>query len=569
MKSWICALVSLAIACGSAFGQQLNPPAAAPDSATPAAGAPSDAATSTGADQPPNLPTEAERARLAAEKAAHSRGWIFLPSVGITETASDNAALGSGSSKHADLLSQATAGFVLFVRSARLSADGDFRLDLFNYAEGYGQNRLQPTGTVDATWTIVDRHFYVETGLTSTRVLNSPYGPNTGSSSTVNSTSETTFRLAPRFGGDIGTEYRYQLRSENGYTHSNSGLDTRVFGSSSLGAFGQRPNTYSGRQSGEFESRPQPFGWIVSADREQTRYSAPIDEMMTTDTARLMPRFRPNPELLLGARIGYQRNNFGLISRDRHRAVIGGDLSWQPSPHTDLKGFAETRPFGTAWQLDLRGRSGILGMRAHGERETTTAAQSQFQVSGLGDLQSVVNSIYLAQVPDPVQRSELVQQMLAGLGARGATVAPLIELFLPALTRIERATLTAYALTGRELASLTVYGQRNEVLLVDGAAPTTAETAFGTFRQVGGTLVLTHRLTAHQSVSFTGAVDRAQGLSVNAGDHTLQRTATLQLNQGFSNRLDGVGGLRHRSITSNLLGDVAENEIFAGLVYRP
>jgi hypothetical protein len=49
----------------------------------------------------------------------------------------------------------------------------------------------------------------------------------------------------------------------------------------------------------------------------------------------------------------------------------------------------------------------------------------------------------------------------------------------------------------------------------------------------------------------------------------LQHSVTLQWNQTFSPKLDAVGGLRHHSITSNVLGDSSENEIFAGVVYRP
>jgi len=50
---------------------------------------------------------------------------------------------------------------------------------------------------------------------------------------------------------------------------------------------------------------------------------------------------------------------------------------------------------------------------------------------------------------------------------------------------------------------------------------------------------------------------------------TLQRSLTLQWNQTFAPRLDAVGGPRHHSITSNVPGDSSENEIFAGVVYRP
>jgi uncharacterized protein (PEP-CTERM system associated) len=282
-----------------------------------------------------------------------------------------------------------------------------------------------------------------------------------------------------------------------------------------------------------------------------------------------MPRYQLSPLLLVGARLGYQRNNFGLTSSEREQAVYGGDLTWKPSPRTELIGWAETRPFGTAWQFDWRGRAGILGLNAHGSRATSTSAHSQFYVSGIGDLQAAVDSVYLAQVPDPVQRGQLVQQLLTSLGVKGLSVAPLIDLFIPALVRIEQASATAFVLTPRDLASLTVYGQRNEVLLVDGQAPTAAEAAFGSFHQFGATLVLTHRLTPRRSVSLTGNADRAQGLSTESMNHTLQRSETLQLNQKLSARLDGVCGLRHRSIASTVVANAAENEVFAGFVYRP
>jgi uncharacterized protein (PEP-CTERM system associated) len=553
--------IVMTVACGAALPQQTATPVIPADSASPPG-----AATPSDTEQPLN---EAELARRAAEAGARSRGWFLLPSVGLTETVTDNALLEPSGSKHADLISDASAGVTLFVRTARLSADGDYRLDLLDYARGYGHNQLQPSGTLNATWTAVDPHLFIETGVTSTRVMSSPLGPGAEAGSSLNTMSETTLRLAPRIEGEIGTGYRYLLRSENGYTHSTASLDTSAFGSSALSVFSQRPNTYTGRHSAELEGRPQPLGWVLSAEREQTRFAAPIDELMTTDTARLIPRYRFGPELLLGTRVGYQSNNFGLTSGDRQQPIFGGDLMWKPSPRTTLSGFAETRPFGPAWQVELRSRGGVLGLSAQGSRATTTAAQSQFQVSGLGDLRSVVDSIYLASVPDPVQRGQLVQQLLAGLGVAGTSVAPLINLFLPALTRVEQGKLTVFVLTPRNLASLTLYGQRNEVLLVDGAAPTRAEYAFGAFRQLGATLALTHRLTPRRSVSLTGDAQRAQGLTVDAGDQTWQRTVTLQLNQTFSKRLDAVGGLRHRSITSTVFGDAAENEIFGGVVYRP
>jgi uncharacterized protein (PEP-CTERM system associated) len=267
-------LLAAALVYGTAFGQQPEPPAPPPDvTAPPQAPAPTTNAMP-GGGPPAIAPDETQRAQ--AEAQARQRGWFVMPSIGTTETVTDNALLGPAGSKQADLVSQADAGVVLFVRTARLSADGDFRLDVYDYAYGHGQNQLQPSGTLNATWTVVDPHVYVETGVTSVRVMNSPFGLNATSSTTVNTTSSTTYRLSPRFEGEIGTRYRYRLRSDNGFTQSSSGIDAALFNPTTLTQLSHRPNTYIGTQSAEFESRPRPFGWIVSADREQTRYASPI-----------------------------------------------------------------------------------------------------------------------------------------------------------------------------------------------------------------------------------------------------------------------------------------------------
>ncbi len=527
--------------------------------------------TQTGADQQQllNAPLteqelleldEAELAKRAAQQAAAAHGWFIQPILGVRAALSDNAPLAPSGGRKSDIITTATAGAAVYVRTASLKADGTFTLEGDDYIGGHGTSRVLGSGGLDATWDAAAHVLFLEGGFASTKTSNNPFALSPTTGSTANTSSLTQFRLSPYLEGDLsGRAYHYLARSENGWTPGTSGAAT----------FADRPFAYGGRQIGQFEMRAMPLGALLWVERDQSRYGAPADQRLTDDTARVVPRYRLGPSLLLGARFGYERNDYALTPVDRRRRIVGGELEWTPDPLTRLRGFAESRAFGPAWQAELKARGPYLALNANGARETTTSAQSMFRVNAIGDLQALVDAVYTARYPDPSERARIVQQLLGGTGLSATDLHGSVGLYTPDLARISQYTVSMLFVTQREFIAFTVFGLNNELLQLSPAQQALAKFALGSYNELGTTLVLTHRLQRRTALTLKDEFARTRGLGEADQSRSLQRRLTLQANRTISRQLDAVAGVMHQSLTSTVVPGVTEDEIFAGIVYRP
>jgi uncharacterized protein (PEP-CTERM system associated) len=551
---WICAALSLAGSsthCVPAFAQQQSAPdmVQPPGATRPALAAPPASASIPVPVPPP--PGEVS----AAGPQARAFGWSVQPSLHVLETVTSNGYYGNGSSaSRADLVSDLGAGVSIVGRTPRLQVDGTYALRSLEYARGSQGNRIEPNGDLNAKLEAIERHLFIDGSLLSTRVLNSPLSAGAGNESTVNSSTVTAERVAPSLLGRMGGGIQYRLRSENGWTQA-----------SSVGA--ARSDASFANHSFDIERPAEPIGVVLTAQREQSSLRAASSTSTVDDSARIILRVAPWPDLTFGARYGVESDNYGLTSNDRSGRIVGGDLSWIPSPRTQAEGYYERRLLGARWHFGAQHRTPFLALSLNSNRLTTTSALALFNLGGREDLWSLLDAIYTTRYPDPVERSRVVGQMTAAEGLPSALIGP-VGVFDQNLTRITEHRLTV-ALKGRlSTIGLALYSHRNEALMPLVAVPISATPLSDSYQSLGASVSYTLRLAPQTTGTLSCLSNRTTGIGASQGEETTESSFTLSFSEHLSPHLDATAGTGHRWARSNVVSSGQETSVFAGLAWH-
>jgi uncharacterized protein (PEP-CTERM system associated) len=552
LRQWMCAALALAGASAPACAQQQPVPAVVPPpaAAQPPAAAPLPAPGPAPAAVP--LPPGEEP---AAVPQVRTFGWSVLPSLHVLETLTSNGYYGNGGpGSRADLISDVGAGVTIVGRTPRLQVDGAYALRSLEYARGSQGNRIEPNGDLNAKLEAIDRHLFVDGSLLSTRVLNSPLSAGAGTESTVNSSTVTAERVAPYLLGRLAGGVQYRLRSENGWTQA-----------SSVGV--ARSDASFANHSFDIERPAEPIGVSLTAQREQSSLRAASSTSTVDDSARIVLRVAPWPDLTLGARYGVESDNYGLTSSDRSGRIIGADLSWIPSPRTEAQGYYERRLFGARWHFGAEHRTPFLAVSLISNRLTTTSALALFNLGGREDLWSLLDAIYTTRYPDPIERSRVVGQMAAADGLPTSLVGP-IGVFDQNLTRITEHRL-AIALKGRlSTVGIALYGHRNEALRPLVAPPVFPAPLSDSYQSLGASVTYTLRLAPQTTGTLACLSSRTTGIGALQGEETTESSVALSFSEHLSPRLDATAGTGHRWARSNVVSSGQETSVFAGLAWH-
>ena len=493
---------------------------------------------------------------VAGETPQRSYGWYVQPNVQALESVTDNGGYGGASPvRTADLITDLTAGLDVFGLTPRLQVRGNYTVHALEYARASQGGRVEPSGRLDANFEAVEKHLLIDGSLLSTRVLNNPLSPIPSDQSTLNNTSISVERVAPTLVGQIGSLVKYKLRSENSLTQSDP-----------VDPF--HPNAYVSNHSVDLEQTPSVLGLAANAQRTQTHFDTPSAQPLTDNSARAILRFRPWPEFAIGARYGITSNNYGLLPSERLGRIIGGDLAWRPTERTSIEGFVERRLFGHEWDLRASHRTPFLAVSLTSNRTTGTSPLSLLTLTGSGDVSSLLDAIYTTRYPDPIERAQVVNEVITSQGLP-ATISGPLSVYTQFVSRVSDDRL-AIALKGRRnTVEIALYAHRNEVLQ-GNIAPTAASitTQTDSYQLIGGSAGYTLRLSPTARGTLSAYSNRSTGLGAADGEQTTETVYSLRLGQALSKRLDAVAGAEHRSTHSNFALNAEETAVFAGFAWR-
>lgn len=413
------------------------------------------------------------------------------PRLSVQETVTDNHQPNDPQGS-ADAITRVTAGLGWRGRSGMVRGYVDYALTGVVYARHGERNELQNALSANVAADLIENRLQLLGSAAIARAAISAFGVQPGGAGENSNVTETrTLRLAPTLSGPLGPSVRYRASLAHALT---SAANARQ---------GDSTNTSVSLQLGPAERAR--FGWTLDAsslvsDFKQGRRTR-SDRLYGGLSADLIQY-----DLRLSATAGSESTD--MLSLDRRSYVTWGlGLRWTPSPNTRVEVDLEERFFGRSHQIvaEYRLPRTVLALRS-----ARTLSTSGSQLAGQrGTYYSLLDTLLLAQQPDPALRDALVRQILARSGIDPNAVAN-IGALQSAATLQDQLELSALWTGVRQ--SLMLMVSRHSTRRVD-ALSNAADDLSQAERVRGSSLALniSHRLTPQSTLALQLGAQRSSG----------------------------------------------------------
>jgi uncharacterized protein (PEP-CTERM system associated) len=480
--------------------------------------------------------------------------WNIDAGIDSELTRTSNADLG-GATSAADTILAVRPHIRLFAEGARLRISGAAALSAVGYAEHTQPGRLNPEINLDANLQAIERFLFIDASLRATQESANPFGarPEAGATN-ENSVTTTAFRISPRIEGTAPGLIKYRLLSENGWTNEFNA--PAAVAPAAVGYFG-RHTLAIGRE-------PAPFGWQLEAQESETRYRDSTLEPLRVGLVRATIGYQVTSDLVLGLRGGREHTNFTTTDGSNGGNIYGVDVRWQPSPRTQLTAWEEHRFFGSSWRLDLAYRTPRFALTVASSRQIDTSPQSLLDLPATQNVAALLDAIFSARFPDPIERARLVNDVIAQRGLPASTLQP-ISIQAQRLSVLQQTTASMTILGVRNSVTFSAYRSRTEDAVDSG--PLAIDTGLTNNQQYGASVAVGHRLTP--VIDVIGSADWSHIESLVAGgERSIQRTLRLRLTRALSLKTVVYAGVRARNFDSSTAAPSDEVAGFVGIEHR-
>jgi uncharacterized protein (PEP-CTERM system associated) len=470
-------------------------------------------------------------------------------------TASSNPSQLAGNGHQADLILD------LRPRMRVRSVGSGLRLDINagaiarKYTQGTSGDRLEPD--VDARvgaevidgWVTLDGSVRVFAGTTD------PFVGRGQSSADITPGSYRQQRatLSPRLRRDLGPDWQLRAHSENAWQRSED----------PNGSLGVRELTHTTENAVRLERRAMPVGVSLDVRSQRQKNSASVQDgtVLAIDATRLGASYRAAPTLIAGVTAGTERSTY--LSRDDRDSLVGVNVDWQPNERTWLRGSTEKRFFGQAFDVALGYRSPFLAVNATWTKQPGLSANTLGAGGAGGDVSALLDSLLTTRIPNPVERAAAVNRLIAerGLPTRLGQASEFVDQ-TPQL--VQNGSLQLVLLGVRHSVALGLFSRSARELTRQG------ELSLGLspsdFRQQGGNLLFSRRLTPTMTLGLSAERTVTEGLAAQAGDYLRDYRLRTDLSKSISPRTQVTVSLGRQILKYNRSGTATETRAQVGLV---
>ncbi len=513
------------------------------------------------AASPPVPEASAPAGRAAAGVAptpvatASAPSTYIVPSVAVLATQSSNANFGTGASARSDTVLQLVPRVFFQSRHARWSAQGDLSANSIDYVSGVQPSLITPEGhaSLHSEWS--RNLLYFDAAFSAVQQTASPFlgqgGALQGSSYT-----STQWRISPYIERRLRPGLQLLARSDDTWTYT---TNTPAIGGIAGGRYLD--------QHILLQQAPSPMGYGLDLRQTYATYDSEPYAWLRDSTLQGIAGVALTPRLVTSLIVGRERVQAYAAQQDV--TLYGGRLQWHPTPTGSVDVRVEHRYFGTAWRLDAVGGGPRSRLSLHWSRSVDSAlAPLGSNATASSNLTTLLNGVLVTQVPDPLQRARLVQQLLgesglpAGLQTSGGyyTTSSVVRNDL---------VVTAMVLRLRDSFAVSLYRNRDEDLFLPGQdLLRLIQTTSNNNLQTGVAASYAHRLTPLDNLSVTLQQENDSGFGLNQGQSARQRSVIAQLDHRLSPRTIALVGVRRRLLTSTVVLSGTETAVFAGFVHR-
>jgi uncharacterized protein (PEP-CTERM system associated) len=481
-------------------------------------------------------------APLQAQSTGSGRVFYIQPQLSVTETLTNNVEL-SPNQPISDAVTDLAAGISLRSSSGRVRGALDYTLSEYLHARHSELNTRQNTLNANLGADLVEGRARVDVVAAIKQTAISAFGvqPGVGGQPASNLTESRTISISPSFNGPLGSAVRYS-----------SGLGYSI-GNARGGNAGDVTNLNAFVSLGP--ERPGVVAWSVDLSSLQTDYNAgrrTVDNHMLGSLSRKIDAL----DLTVKASAGVEVTDLTSVERLRYE-TWGIGATWIPSPRTTLQAQYDERFFGNSHTLRFEHRTALTTWTFSDSRSLSTNSDGT-KLSGQGATFDLYYSQFASIEPDPVKRTEFVNNYLKSNGLSASTGN--VTGYLRSSATVVRDQNAAVAYRGSRGAAVLSINRSVTTPVENAALP--SQDFIGTANVVKDAIALnlSHRLTPTSSVNLGMVYDKSHG------DRPQQFSSQRQMNLQYASRLsahtDLVLGAR-RSLYKNYETPFNEAAVFA------
>lgn len=455
---------------------------------------------------------------------AQSTSFSLVPSLAVSETATDNRDLRSGDSRRSELITQVSPGFALNARRGLLQGTVNYALNGLIHARDSSENSVQHQLMANGQLVMLDGRFGVKSAASASMQTISAYGTQSADPS-LNSSNQTqtfSYSIAPYLTGRLLGSSTY--RAEVGYEQTrtgNDGIGNTASLNTSIGMAGRMGGT---------------IGWSIDATR---RISEIADRPRAHEGSLVAGlSYTPDVDWQFNARAGSETSDLKTGQSERS-TTWGAGLTWLPGPRTSVRANFDHRYFGRSYSVAFSHRMA---------RSVWTLSDSRTINLGGAKGREVVTwyDFAYAQFPHlaPSERDTAARALLRALN-HDATEPLIVGGFLNSTATIQRQQVLSFLYTG--LRSTTAVSlTRSLSSAFDGSdAGSSAQIAPA---QTALSIAWSHRLTPDATLAIAASQQNTRGNGIQAANDLRSVTVTWSSALG---RYSNVSlGLRHTQFDS-------------------
>ncbi len=492
---------------------------------------------------------------LLAAPAARAE-WVISPAVTLRETWSDNASLASAKSG-SQWITEVSPSLRVANRTPRLDASLDYRINALEYTgeRPSGADRITQQLSAAMRAKVVPDLFYVDADYHISLQPISAFGPQTQNDYTsTNRQQVRSWRVNPVLVRELGNFATLQA------SYTRDSVDGGNIGLGSSEGDSLTVNVNSGASF-------QKFTWGMQASSSDIDTAALPETHSRTVNANV--GFGLTRQLRLTASAGYDKYTYEALSDKTEGANWSTGFRWTPSSRTDVEATLGRRYYGDSYSLRLMHRSRrTVWNITYGDDVTTS--RSQFLIPSTVDTAALLNQMFMANYPDPVQRALIVAAYMRATGLP-SSLPNSVNYFSNRYVLQKQLNASVAFRAARSTAVLSAYRTRREALTTGRAdSSLLGSSNFNlndNVNQGGANATINYQLNARTNLSLSSSYMRAESLSLDL--HSRTRTTGLTASHTFGRGTSGSVALRRTNGNAGLSSTpYTENSVSAQLTIQ-
>jgi uncharacterized protein (PEP-CTERM system associated) len=487
---------------------------------------------------------------ILGARMAYAESWMFGSAISVRETATNNVDLQPSESRRSDLVTELTPSVRFGEKGARTTLNGTITVPFVVYARSGDKNAAYPSANLLGDVKLIDDFFHVEGSVLVAQQYFNPLGaqPSGFENITQNRYRSTTYRVSPYVRGATPGGTRYELRESNVWTE---------LGGAPTGTGNSRYTQWTGKAA----NTESTFGWQANVEHTDIYFNNA--DSIRTELARVIGVYTVDPRLRLDLRGGYEQNHFAL--EDVGGPIYGAGFEWRPTQRTKVLGNWEHRFFGAAYEFSFDHRMALSVWNLSVSRNITTFPQQLASLPVGGDVATLLNGLFLATIPDPVERQQTIDQFIRDRGLP-SVLSSALNLYSQQILLQESQTASVGLVGVRNTVLLTVFNVRSEPIGASGNSPTPLLSTGQNSRQTGVSLTWSHKLSP--SLVLDASIQHFRTVAnAPAEGRTNQSSGRLMLTSPLSPKTSMFAGVRYQTLSSDVATDYNEAAAFIGVTH--